>query len=482
MVPREARRGRSFKGAGLYYLHDKDVLTSERVAFTHAENVPTQNPEKALKWMIWTAKHADELKRESGAARTGRDCTKPVYCFSLAWHPEEQPKKQEMIAAGRQALAALDLQEHETLMVAHNDEAHPHLHLIVNVCHPQTGKANTLAYSKLKLSKWAESYEREHGRIYCEQRVENNKRRAKGEKVKYREPELDLKAQVTKLYLASDNGKGFQAALAEQGYRLAQGKRLVLIDREGKMHSLTRQIEGVKAKAIREKLRDLQLREVGEARGQQEQESKNKEEKRQPRQKASIQQHREAQEPPRRPAPPHVINRTQDRHLDELGQFYTESQNKRTALNTVLDQQYAQDERRLRQEIAQLDETLKSSGKARRWWLELTGQISKHAEQDLENMRRSLANIEWRKSEAQSALENEIRERGQIIKTWQDKERQEVEPRPSLPRESANQNVPSPAQDFEKAAQEHTPYDKARAAYLERRIQQRGRDLSRERE
>ena len=93
MVPREAGRGRSFKGAGLYYLHDKDALTSERVAFTHTENVPTNDPEKALKWMAWTAIHAEDLKRESGSAMTGRACGKPVFTFSLSWHPEQEPKK-----------------------------------------------------------------------------------------------------------------------------------------------------------------------------------------------------------------------------------------------------------------------------------------------------------------------------------------------------------------------------------------------------
>ena len=71
MVPREAGRGRSFKGAGLYYLHDKGALTDQRVGFTHTENVPTNDPQKALKWMAWTAIHAEELKEESGVAGHG---------------------------------------------------------------------------------------------------------------------------------------------------------------------------------------------------------------------------------------------------------------------------------------------------------------------------------------------------------------------------------------------------------------------------
>ena len=48
------------------------------------------------------------------------------------------------------------------------------MHVIVNRVHPATGKAATLSNSKLKLSQWAEAYERGRGKILCPQRVENN--------------------------------------------------------------------------------------------------------------------------------------------------------------------------------------------------------------------------------------------------------------------------------------------------------------------
>ena len=52
MIPRVAKPGRSFKGAGAYYLHDKGHRsTDKRVLFTHTENLPTRDPEKALKCM-----------------------------------------------------------------------------------------------------------------------------------------------------------------------------------------------------------------------------------------------------------------------------------------------------------------------------------------------------------------------------------------------------------------------------------------------
>ena len=40
MIAQIAARGTSFKGAGLYYLHDKKADTSERVAWTQTRNIP----------------------------------------------------------------------------------------------------------------------------------------------------------------------------------------------------------------------------------------------------------------------------------------------------------------------------------------------------------------------------------------------------------------------------------------------------------
>ncbi len=154
MIPREARRGRSFIGAGKYYLHDKRASTSQRVAFTHTENIPTQDAHKALKWMAWTAIHAHELKRESGVGTTRR-AAKPVFTFSLSWRPEASPTKEEMIGAGRTALAALGLQDHEAVMVGHRDTPHKHIHVIVSTINPATGRSNRVSYSKKKLSVWA---------------------------------------------------------------------------------------------------------------------------------------------------------------------------------------------------------------------------------------------------------------------------------------------------------------------------------------
>ena len=186
MIARDTGGGRSFAGAGLYYLHDRDADTDARVAFTYTDNLLTDDADKALKVMTWTALHQADLKRAAGVKATGRKLGAPVHTFAFSWAKDETPDADHMIDTARSAIAALGLEAHEALYVGHDDTAHRHVHVIVNRVHPENGKAATLSKSHLALSRWAEAYEQEHG-IHCHRRVENNRRRAAGQRIIDRE-------------------------------------------------------------------------------------------------------------------------------------------------------------------------------------------------------------------------------------------------------------------------------------------------------
>ncbi len=271
MVPRIASNGRSFKGAGLYYLHDKNASTRERVAWTYTQRMVTDDPDKAIKVMAYTAMHQAELKRHAGVAETGRKLQKPVFTFSVAWHPDQNPDKQHMLETAQAAIKHLGLEEHEVLFVAHRDEPHKHVHAIVNRVHPVTGKAAVLSKSKEKLQDWAYAYEEEHGRIYCPERVENVKKRekwrqerAKGNR-KAKSPRF-RDSVILDAWKRSDSGKSFAEALNDKGYRLAMGyKRLVVVDSYGKAHNPVRMLDGVKAKDFKARVSDLNFEELSTA-------------------------------------------------------------------------------------------------------------------------------------------------------------------------------------------------------------------------
>ena len=59
-----------------------------------------------------------------------------------------------MLEAAKETLDVLKMEEHQALIVCHNDTAHPHVHVIVNRVHPETGLAAKTSQDRLKLSRW----------------------------------------------------------------------------------------------------------------------------------------------------------------------------------------------------------------------------------------------------------------------------------------------------------------------------------------
>ena len=167
MVVKMSSPGRSFGGVADYCLHDPRMPgeahhpeSAERVEWTETRNLATSEGERAGRIMAATAEASPELKRLAGVAATGRKLEKPVCHYSLSWAKDEKPDRQEMRRAAQESLKALGMERHQALVVSHRD-GQPHVHVIANRVDPESGKAAGLNRSKLKLSKWAEEYERE---------------------------------------------------------------------------------------------------------------------------------------------------------------------------------------------------------------------------------------------------------------------------------------------------------------------------------
>ena len=184
MVVKMSSPGRSFGGVADYCLHDPRMPgeahhpeSAERVEWTETRNLATSEGERAGRIMAATAEASPELKRLAGVAATGRKLEKPVCHYSLSWAKDEKPDRQEMRRAAQESLKAL--------VVSHRD-GQPHVHVIANRVDPESGQAAGLNRSKLKLSKWAEEYERGQGKIRCPERERNNARRGQGKRVQDR--------------------------------------------------------------------------------------------------------------------------------------------------------------------------------------------------------------------------------------------------------------------------------------------------------
>lgn len=69
----------------------------------------------------------------------------------------------------------------------------------------------------------------------------------------------ERRTEITAAWNATADGKAFRAALEERGYYLARGDKrgFVVVDRAGHIHSLPRQISGVRTKDVRERFEPL---------------------------------------------------------------------------------------------------------------------------------------------------------------------------------------------------------------------------------
>jgi len=120
--------GHRFLGLARYVLHGRSGEETERVAWTTGRNLGTDDPELAAALMQATA---DQNVRVEA----------PVYHVTISFDPTDAVTRERMEAVADRVLADLGLAEHQTLLVAHQDRAHQHVHLMINRVHPETGLA-----------------------------------------------------------------------------------------------------------------------------------------------------------------------------------------------------------------------------------------------------------------------------------------------------------------------------------------------------
>jgi len=99
-----------------------------RVLWVLGHNLPTNDPELAAKYMTATA--AQSVRTRNAA-----------YHLMIAWHEEERPTVEAMQEVARETMMLAGLGEHQALIMGHGDKQHPHLHILCNRVHPDTGRA-----------------------------------------------------------------------------------------------------------------------------------------------------------------------------------------------------------------------------------------------------------------------------------------------------------------------------------------------------
>lgn len=177
MIVRILSRGKSFKGLATYLTHDPEAQTNERVAWTRTFNLANDHVPSGVDEMLWTARNAELLKQEAGLRAGGRATENSVKHLSLNWSPDDHPSREHMIATTEGFLRHMNWQDHQAIVVAHDDKAHTHVHVMLNVINPETGLRLDDNFERRRAQAWALNYEREQDRIHCAQRLVNPEER-----------------------------------------------------------------------------------------------------------------------------------------------------------------------------------------------------------------------------------------------------------------------------------------------------------------
>lgn len=129
MIGKVPRPGRGFRGLVSYLLHgDRRGAQTARVAWTATRNLLIDDPERVPMLMRITARKSVRV-------------AKPVYHFVISWHREEQPTPGVMRQVADATCHDLGLDDHQRLYIAHHDTQNPHVHIVINRVHPETGLA-----------------------------------------------------------------------------------------------------------------------------------------------------------------------------------------------------------------------------------------------------------------------------------------------------------------------------------------------------
>ena len=240
------RSGGDDLASHLMNLYDNDAMELAEVRGTLAQDL-----------------HGALAEFEAHAA--GTRCKQPLYSLSI--NPSEPMTRAQYFAAIDRIEDRLGFAGQPRAVVFHVKGGREHCHVVWSRIDTAKMRAVQLSHDRQKLRSVSQELAQELGHQLPDGLARNRAGERFGAASSVSLGELaqadraglsahQRRADITAAFRQSDSAQAFVNALRERGYRLAQGDQrgFVVVDGAGHVHSLSRQIDGARAKDIKAKL------------------------------------------------------------------------------------------------------------------------------------------------------------------------------------------------------------------------------------
>lgn len=222
--------------------------------------------DRAKLWELrgFAADNLEDAFRSVHVMAEATKCQQPFFHLYVRTPNGEELSRDQWQRIANRIESKLGLSDQPRAIVFHRDKAgHEHMHVAWSRIDTDVMRAVPLPFFKERLVEVSRQLEVELGltRVTSERdgktkaptRDEFEQARRLGVDIK------DVREKIRHCWDHSDNGRSFEAALAEHGYLLAQGDRraYIVIDHEGGLHALGKRILDVSAAQVRARLADL---------------------------------------------------------------------------------------------------------------------------------------------------------------------------------------------------------------------------------
>ena len=191
------------------------------------------------------------------------------YLYSLSINPDLEKyglTREQYLDFIARTERSLKLVGQPRAIVFHVKKGREHAHVVWSRIDAEAGKAVQIAHDRMKLRSVVQEFARDHGIPLPETMRENGRKERFDDKKKRADlaekqqqersglPKEERMAIVTQAWNDRKAPSAFVGALEDKGLFLARGDsgRYVVVDLAGEVHSLYRQIEGAKAKEVKD--------------------------------------------------------------------------------------------------------------------------------------------------------------------------------------------------------------------------------------